>query len=537
MRLLSLFGLCLILAVGLAASGEPAPPDCSLTLQLTDGAGGPALAGLVQLRDQAGQLVPLPDLLARGFGLEAGPAIHDWWVLPGAATVQVPAGKLTLRAFAGLETDVAELALDLTGKRHARAEAPLSRFYNAAERGYRSANTHLHLRKLSREQADRYLTEAPLADGLDVVFLSYLERAIEDLDYTSNKYTKSELDHLSQHGAKLGNGEEHRHNFTEQGQGYGHVMLLNIPELIQPVSIGPGITKQGTDGLPLRPGIEKAREFGSKVIWCHNDWGLEDIPGWLGGRLHANNIFDGGTHGSYKHSFYRYLNAGLRVPFSTGTDWFMYDFSRVYVPSAGPLTPEAWLDVLAQGQSTITNGPLLEFTVNGRGPGQAVELAAPGDLTIEASALGRVDFQRLELVRNGVVARTSDTRAEAGHFRADLQCRLSIDAPCWLALRSPPPPVADDPELQAPVPKNEYGCDLFAHTSAVYVRLAGRDHFDIAAAESLLAEMRESRHFIDEHARFGDRDERDRVLAVYDEGIAELTGRIAGNKKLQESGG
>ena len=49
--------------------------------------------------------------------------------------------------------------------------------------------------------------------------------------------------------------------------------------------------------MPLKAGIEKAQSFGSKIIWCHNQWGLEDIPSWVMGRLHANNIFDGGTHG------------------------------------------------------------------------------------------------------------------------------------------------------------------------------------------------------------------------------------------------
>ena len=36
-------------------------------------------------------------------------------------------------------------------------------------------------------------------------------------------------------------------------EGYGHVMFLHLPELIQPVSIGPGISGKGTDGIPLRP--------------------------------------------------------------------------------------------------------------------------------------------------------------------------------------------------------------------------------------------------------------------------------------------
>ncbi len=102
------------------------------------------------------------------------------------------------------------------------------------------------------------------------------------------------------------------------------------------------------------------------MIWAHNLFGFEDIPNWITGRVHANNIFDGSARGSYKDTYYRYLNVGLHVPFSTGTDWFIYDFSRVYVMADRPITPTEWLDRLAAGKSYITNGPLLEFTVDDR---------------------------------------------------------------------------------------------------------------------------------------------------------------------------
>lgn len=531
---LTLLGLLGTVMLGMAAVAFEPKGTCDLKLELVD-CTGKVRSGLVQIRDANAKLVELPELLSRGFGLEPRTAIHDWSVVPGAVQVRLPQGRYTIRAIAGLETDAFETTFELTTSEAAQ-KLPLNYFCNAAEEGLRSANTHLHLMKLSRNQADRYLIEVPVADGLDVVFLSYLERAVADLEYTSNKYTKADLHRLSHHGAQFGNGEEHRHNFTAQGQGYGHVMLLNIPELIQPVSIGPGITKKGTDGLPLRFGIEQARAFGSTIIWCHNAWGLEDIPNWVMGRLHANNIFDGGTHGSYKHSFYRYLNAGLRVPFSTGTDWFMYDFSRVYVPATKTLTPEEWLKVLAEGRSFITNGPLLELKVDGKSLGDTVALEKTGEVRIQARGRGRTNFERIELVHNGAVAKQAESRPEGGHFIAELDFKLKVDEPCWLALRTPPPPVKDDPELQTPVPKNDLGCDLFSHTSAVFVTVGGRSHFDVAAAEELLKEMHESKHFIEQHAILADDKERKRVLATYDEGIAKLGERIRASRSREPSG-
>ncbi len=233
---------------------KPTGPTCSLTLELVDAKSGESLPGIVQVLDADGHSVDLAELVNRGQGIEQQGPIHDWWVLPKRTALTVPAAPLVIRAIAGLETELATLREDLTGKTQATLRIPLARFAQARRDGYVAGNTHLHLMKLSRQQADRYLQEVPLADGLDIVFLSYLERAEADLEYTSNKYTPRDLERLSHEHLHFGHGEEHRHNFGSHGEGYGHILLLDIPYIIQPVSIGPGITKHGPDAPPLQDG-------------------------------------------------------------------------------------------------------------------------------------------------------------------------------------------------------------------------------------------------------------------------------------------
>ena len=45
------------------------------------------------------------------------------------------------------------------------------------------------------------------------------------------------------------------------------------------------------DAPPLRQGIDEALRQGGKIIWAHNMYGFEDIPNWLTGRVHANNMY------------------------------------------------------------------------------------------------------------------------------------------------------------------------------------------------------------------------------------------------------
>ncbi len=520
----ALIGLTLITA-------RRADESCTVTLTLTDAQTGIPIPGILRIKNPDGENLALQELLPRGLGVGKvgiGPdnPINSWSVIAKPTALKLPASKLTVETFSGLEYETATVTVDLSGKTTENLTIPLQRFYNAAQRGFRSANTHLHLMKISRQQADRYLKEVPRADGLDIVFLSYLERVTADREYISNKYNDADLARMTKDsGTGFGNGEEHRHNFSG-GDGYGHVMLLNIKKLILPVSIGPGIMKSGTDGIPIQRGIDTARGDGATIVWCHNDQGLEDLANVATGRLDAQNIFDGGVSSSYKHTFYRYLNAGFQIPFSTGTDWFMYDFSRVYVDAGKYVTPQQWLQGLSSGKSYITNGPLLEFTVNGQKPGDTIAADNLKSLSVVGRGWGRLDFGKLELVQNGRVIHSADARKENGHFTAELNFTVDASKPCWLALRTPAPPLRNDPELTEPVHQNEFGRDLFAHTSALYVTVGGRRYFDRTVAEGMIRELRESRDTISAEYKFADDQARARVLDVYTDALAAMNQHI-----------
>jgi hypothetical protein len=511
--------LASLLLLPLLTCAAPAP-DGRRAVALELLLDGKPVAGFVRIEDEAGNAVPPEELLNRGLGLDDAHAARRWWVLPGPAAIRLPRRALRVLAVHGLETAIAraELAADASS-----LSVPLRRFQDPRAAGWRSANTHLHLQKVSRAVADRYLLEVPRADGLDALFVSYLERAEADREYVSNGYADADLRAFTERsGVVFGNGEEHRHNFTPFGEGYGHVMFLDLPKLVRPVSLGPGITKQGTDGVPLRRGIDRARADGATLLWCHNTFGLEDVPSWAAGKPHAQNIFDGDpeAHGSYQDTFYRYLNAGLRVPFSTGTDWFIYDFSRVYAPVAALRTPREWLRELESGRTFITNGPLLEFEVEGAGIGGTVKLERPGVVRFRAKAAGRVDFRALEVVRNGEVVASERSAPRDGHFAASFTGAVDLPGPGWLALRAPPPPVKEKPDPA--FPRSELGGALFAHTSPVYVEVAGRSQRDLEAVRGLLEEVRKAKGIVEKSAVFADAHERGHVLEIYDAAAATL---------------
>jgi hypothetical protein len=493
---------------------EPAPSlaegatSCRATVELRlDGSPAP-IDGLVRVTNLAtGKALTFPDQIQRP---------GNWYAISGRTILPVPRAKIRFEAMHGLETELQIREVDLTGTAKSTVTIPLKRFYDAGARGLRSGNTHLHLQKLTYDEAMRYLRVVSAADDLDLVFLSHLRRTPDDSKYISNALTSADLARLSRAGALFGNGQEHRHNFGRSGEGYGHVLFLDILKLIEPVSVGPGLMQEGTDGIPLQRGIRAARKDGATVIWCHNTRGFEDVPNWVAGLVDAQNIFDDGSPSNYEDTFYRYLDIGMRVPFSTGTDWFIYDFSRVYVPVSGGLTSKKWLAALARGQSYITNGVFLELEADGKGLGDTIAVRAGQELRIAGRALGRADFGRLELVYNGKVIHTVAAGAVGGHHEAVLDWKLIPAEPGWIALRIP-----------TGAGQNELGHPLFGHTGPIYLESGGQRLFRPEVARGLVEEMRRGMEEVGAKGVFANDQERETVLSVYRRSIAALEKRIA----------
>ena len=482
---------------------------CLLTLRLIDAVTGQTRPGCFRLKENDGEnFLECSGVLPRTLGLSKKYRQLGWQVSRGEERIAVPRKQLRISAFSGIEYSVETRQIDLRNRKEATIDLPLTRLFAPREQGWIAGNTHLHLRELTRETADRYLTEVSRADGLEIVFVSYLERAIVDRGYTSNAYTAADLERISGKGTWFCLGEEYRHNFGGGGEGYGHVMFLDIPKPILPASLGPGITGMGHDGIPLRGGIDQARKDQATIVWCHNAFGLEDIPSWLSDRVDAQNIFDGGNRGSYRDSFYRYLNLGMRVPFSTGTDWFIYDLSRVYVrlPNDAKMSPQSWLKHLREGRSLITNGPWIELRVDRSQPGDTIRSDSGRSVQVSARSTGRHPIEGIEIVKNGIVVLEGREIS-----KADLQ----VDQSSWIAARIRPREGI----------RNEFDRPLFAHTSPIFVEIEGRPVFDKPTADQTLAELRSSIDLIREKGTFEDPAGETKVIELYENAIQFLSDR------------
>jgi TolB protein len=106
--------------------------------------------------------------------------------------------------------------------------------------------------------------------------------------------------------------------------------------------------------------------------------------------------------------------------------------TRVYVKVPGELTMERYLAGLKSGRSFVTNGPLLQFSVNGAEPGDVVK-PSTGSTSWELQVASSLAFERVEILVNGEVLWTGAGLTQPG--TQTYRGTLTAPAGGWIAAR------------------------------------------------------------------------------------------------------
>ena len=154
------------------------------------------------------------------------------------------------------------------------------------------------------------------------------------------------------------------------------------------------------------------------------------------------------------------LNAGFTLKVSAGSASGVHPvppgWSRIYVHSGRPLSPDSWFQALLEGRSFVTTGPMLLLTVNGREPGEEIHVAGfPLPLSIEVAMLSLQPVDSVEVAVNSSVYKVRLTPDSSAPHRYRGTLNTSARSSAWIAARWTSA-------------RGATTCDA-AHTSPVYV--------------------------------------------------------------------
>jgi len=179
--------------------------------------------------------------------------------------------------------------------------------------------------------------------------------------------------------------------------------------------------------------------------------------------------------------WYRLLNLGYRINPAAGSDWPYSDFPGVvrnYVKLDGPLNLDNWFESFRAGHTYVTNGPFLDFTINGKGMGEELRVKKGTKLDIVAATQLNPDadsLDRMELVILGDVAETVPSQ---GKDRIALRKQMTAEHSMWVALRSFGGRQADSNTT-------------IAHSAPIYVVVDDEPTWKREAVPAIVAEIRD----------------------------------------------
>lgn len=199
--------------------------------------------------------------------------------------------------------------------------------------------------------------------------------------------------------------------------------------------------------------------------------------------------------------YYRYLNAGYRLPLAGGTDKMDAAVpvglirTYVFIPPDEPFTYPAWCRNLAAGRSFVTTGPMLSLTVEGCSLGDTVSLLPGGTVAVEVHADAIFPIHRLEIIQAGQVVAGVEAPLGQGSDTLSLKTQLKIDRHTWIAARC-----LGDP---GPASYDAWGRGMMAHTSPIYIA-CGPDWsmFDPEAAHYMLTMIEGSLAYLRSRPRY-----------------------------------
>ncbi len=414
-----------------AATGEPTP----VRVRLTDANGTSA-----PLPEAAIAIMYGPNDQASGYGFQRDSSFY----VDGAFEVELQPGTYWLSLSKGNEYLRQQQELRLEPGGELSETFRLDRWINMPERGWFSADDHIHLR--------RSLRENPL-------ILRWI--AAEDI-------------HV---GALLQMGDFWATYFSQYAWGRDGVyqvedyFLTSGQEEPRTHEIGHTISLAADDFVRFSGEyyhydrvFDRVHELGGLTGYAHKGVAFHGYRGLtLDVLRHKVDFLEILQFGEMElDHYYHFLDLGFKLTATAGSDFpwgTPIGETRFYTYVGDDFTFDSWRASFHAGHTFVSNGPIIDLTVNGRIPGDELDVTKGSTLSITARAFGhaeQVPLEKLEIVAHGRVLK-SVTADEPGQSTEQLfvQMELPVEHGVWIAARAQAEP------------------EQAAHTTPVYVTVEG----------------------------------------------------------------
>ena len=457
----------------------PAAASGRVQLEVTDSASGRPVPARVGIYDSSGR-APLPSaqaLLVERFAdkvrlLPVDPRAfwptsnRQAFYMPGSYDSDLPAGTYELAITRGPEYRVYYGTFTVQKGQTTHVAVALKRYADLPAEGWISGDDHIHLaRDASRDQT---VWTQVAAEDVHVGNLLQMGN-ISGVYFEQPQW--GQLGRFQQDGHALVSGQED----PRTGE-LGHTIH---EDLQSPVHLS-----RDSYFLYYRV-FEESHHQGAVSGYAHLNGGWFNVRRGMAldvpfGLVDFVEVLQAGQ--LLTNIWYQFLDLGFKLTPSAGSDFPYTDLPgvvREYVKVApGSSDLDAWYAAFHAGHVYVTNGPFLEFQVNGHQMGDEVRIPAGTQLHLTASARLNPDvdqLDRIELVVEGAVVKTVQA---LGQDHVALDTTLKADRSMWIAVRAYGKRQSDSNTT-------------VAHSAPIYVIVNGQPFWDKERVPQLVQEQQE----------------------------------------------
>lgn len=466
------------------ATPPPAAPG-RVRIQVVDEETGRTIAARMGIYDSTGR-PPLPSdaaVMVHRYADEirmfnVAPQLH-WpaasrqaFYTTGTYEAEIPSGTYELVATKGPEYRSYAGTFDVRPGEVTEVRVPLHRFINQPARGWYSGDTHLHL---MRDEVEDLAVWAMVA-AEDVALGNLLEMG----NITTTHFRQpawGEAGRFARDGHMIASGQEDSRT-TQRG----HTIHHNLEAPVHLPEHEYFMYHKVFEASHAQGGVSGYAHWGDLF---HGRRGLAvDVPFGL---VDFIEVLQGGRLDT--SAWYPFLNLGFKVNPAAGSDYPYFGPSlpgseRYYVRLDGPFDADEWYESFRAGHVFVTNGPMLEFTINGVGMGEELRVSRGAELDLRAVAQLNPDIDvldRIEVVAHGEVIATVEGD---GGEQVELQRELIAEESMWIA-------VVAHGRSEAERQGEARTLAAVAHSAPIYVIVDDEPFWKRSAVPALVQEQRQ----------------------------------------------